>query len=369
MSSTHNIVSVLRSRVARNVYLWALNISLTFYLNAQNSLVYNYNFDSPWYYRVQIITIMLLASLTYLNNLVLVPRLLVKKKRLAYYSSIGTAIIITSLLHVLLLKEGTKHFDVDHMQQVGIMSTTVSSSFSFGDIANDMVAYILGHSVWIFLFTAAWYMNDYGKQQKIAEAAQRKQVEMELHFLKDQINPHFLFNTLNNLYGLALKKTDNAPDAILKLSSILRYLLYESNTGLVSVEKEKEIMQAYIELELLRITDTSGLKFSVNADGNYSIPPLLWLPVLENLFKHGTRTLADKYIADFNFSIREGSMRITSSNEYRGAATNGNGHSKAGGIGLENLRKRLAILYPGKHAIHQHKDDTTYTIDVQIALT
>ena len=92
----------------------------------------------------------------------------------------------------------------------------------------------------------------------------KKQVEIELDFLKNQINPHFLFNTLNNLYGLTLKKSDHAPDAILKLSMILRYMLYESNVDAIAFEKEKEIMQAYIDLELLRMEKGHDFHFMMH---------------------------------------------------------------------------------------------------------
>jgi len=336
-------------------------------MNATNSTAFGYDFNSPWYMRVQVAIILLLVTLTYINNLVLVPRLLVKKKRGTYGLLIALLIITVSILHTLVLKAGLQHFDVNNMQQVGIMSTNVSGSFSLLAVLNDMLPYVIGHSIWVFLFTAAWYMNDYSRQRRLAEAAQRRQVEMELHFLKNQINPHFLFNTLNNLYGLALKKNDSAPGAILKLSSILRYLLYESNSALVSFEKEKEIMQAYIELELLRITHTDGLRFAIQADRDYSIPPLLWLPVLENLFKHGTRIIEDRHEADFSFTIEENMVYIRSSNNHKGAAAvNGNG--KTGGIGLANLQKRLQLLYPGAHTIAQQKEDTTYSIQVQITL-
>ncbi len=368
MSNIKKWKHILGGRVARNLYIWLLNILITLYLNSNNSTAFGYDFNSPWYWRVQAAIIVLLVTLTYFNNLVLIPRLLMKQKRNRYFLIISLAIFSTAFLQVLVLKAGKQHFDVNDMQQVGIMSTIVSDSYTVPAILNDMLPYIVGHSIWILLFTAAWYMNDYSRQQHIAEAAQKKQVEMELHFLKNQINPHFLFNTLNNLYGLALKKTDNAPDAILKLSSILRYLLYESNSALISFEKEKEIMQAYIELELLRITDTQGLHFSVSADKDYSIPPLLWLPLLENLFKHGTKIIEDHYSADFKFNIKDNMVYIDATNKYKGVLQiNGNG--KAGGIGLDNLQKRLNLLYPGKHNIVQQKAEDTYTIHVQIALT
>src|SRR6185437_14342472 len=163
----------------------------------------------------------------------------------------------------------------------------------------DALLWIVTLALILFQFTMAWYMTDHAKQQKAIEAAKKKQVEAELNFLKSQINPHFLFNTLNNLYALAIKHSDKTPDTILKLSAILRYLLYESNVENISFEKEKEIMQAYIALELLRLSNSNNFTFSISSDNKCNIPPLLWVPVLENVFKHGTRIISDNNFVDY----------------------------------------------------------------------
>ena len=207
-------------------------------------------------------------------------------------------------------------------------------------------------------------MNDYSRQQKVLEAAQRKQVETELHFLKSQVNPHFLFNTLNNLYGLSLKKADTTPDAILRLSSILRYMLYESDAERVSFEKEKEIMQAYINLELLRLPANDDFRFVIESDREYMVPPLLWLPVLENVFKHATRVITDKYFIAYSATIKDGVLTIHTRNNYK---PNGNSATE-GGIGLSNLRKRLELLYPARHSIAAMPDGDAFVVELKVNL-
>jgi LytS/YehU family sensor histidine kinase len=198
------------------------------------------------------------------------------------------------------------------------------------------------------------------------DEAIKKQVETELNFLKSQVNPHFLFNTLNNLYALSLKKSDDTPDAILKLSSILRYTLYDSNVPLVSFEKEKEVMQAYIDIEMLRLTDTGNVHFSILGDGQRQVPPLLWLPVLENVFKHGAHQLNADFLVDFRFTVHGDILRIFSKNRARRIT---DADRKSGGIGLGNLRKRLELLYPGRHSIIAMPDENSnYIVDVQINL-
>jgi hypothetical protein len=362
------ISRALRSRLARNLYLWCLLLFIVLNLNYNNEQQDHYGIiQSPLYYWFIFIGMALQMAMTYGNNLVLAPRYLRHKKYGWYILYAFTMVFAVSLVYTFGVKICARYFDVDHVQQMGFVSSPVSKDWSFSSTLDDMSTYFMGNMLWVFIFTMAWYTNEYGRQQKIIDAAKRPQVATELHFLKNQVSPHFLFNTLNNLYGLALKKNDNAPDAILKLSSILRYLLYESNSPLVSFGKEKEIMQAYIELELLRITHTEGLHFHISADKDYSIPPLLWLPVLENFFKHGTRMIEDHYMADFSFTVENNTIHIISSNSHK-KATPVNGNGKAGGIGLENLQKRLALLYPGQHSITQQKEDTTYSIQVQIAL-
>ncbi len=360
------LARILRSRLARNIYLWIFLFYTVIQMNISNEKAFHYGIiTSAWYYPFLIASSLLQMALLYVNNLVLAPYFLTRKKYFLYLLSASVLIITISLCYTIGVKIAAPYLDVDHMQHIGFVSTPTLKGWDMDSIFRNTVTYIFGNALWVVIFTMAWYMNDYYKQQQLAEEAQRKQTETELNFLKSQINPHFLFNTLNNLYGLALKQADNAPDAILKLSSILRYLLYESNVDKIDFEKEKELMQAYIELELLRLSSAKGLEFSISADGQYTIPPLLWLPVLENLFKHGTRYISEDYKGSFVFAINNSTLSISSTNYYKGAIQIAD-DKNVGGIGLVNLRKRLQLLYPGKHAITEHKTEDTYSITVNI---
>ncbi len=126
-------------------------------------------------------------------------------------------------------------------------------------------------------------------------------------------------------------------------------------------------MNAYIDLELLRLSDVDQLHFTIVSDNNYHIPPLLWLPVLENVFKHATRVITDNYFIEYRFEILDHVLTIYSKNNYK---SNGSGQTKEknGGIGLENLKKRLSLLYPDKHAIETSNDDSFYTTELKIYL-
>ena len=352
------IIKVLNSRLARNIYFitaWLMSSKIDF-SGPRWKLFYASAVFS--YVPIQL----------YVNNFLLVPRFLAKKKYLLYSISIVLFTCCMAFVYAVTMKSmiyfhpGAKEGDVSLF-----LTSRIDGNFAFAAIVQQMQSYFGILLIMTFIFTMAWYMIDYSRQQKMLEEAKQRQLETELLFLKGQINPHFLFNTLNNLYGLAIKKADQAPDAILKLSAILRYLLYESDTQKVSFEREKEIMLAFIDLELLRLTNKENFTFSITSDAQVSVPPLLWLPILENVFKHGTRFISDDYKIDYRFAIQNSRLSIYSKNNYRSGAQAGS-LEKGGGIGLANLKQRLDILYPGKYTLTAGGENKEYITDLEILL-
>jgi len=363
--SYQNIITALRSRLARNIYLWIFLLYFVLELNTTNERVHHYGvIQSAWYPWIIIIGMLLQILLVYANNLVLVPRFLTRKKYVLYFSALFFVLFVVSGLYTIGLKIAQAHVNIDPLQQMGFVSSPVTTSWTSATVLSEMQTYFFGNLFWVLLFTMAWYMNDYSRQQKSAEEAWKQQTETELSFLKSQLNPHFLFNTLNNLYALSLKQSQATPDAILKLSSILRYLLYESGPEQIPFEKEKEMMLAYIDLELLRLKDKDRLNFTIAADKPCNVPPLLWLPVLENVFKHGTRIISSENFVDYQYLITGNTLLISSVNHYKPDT-----RSATTGIGLENLRKRLSILYPGKHLVNSRIEAHQYITEITIQLS
>jgi sensor histidine kinase YesM len=332
-----------------------------------NNLGNEFHYPAAWYYVFTGITLVFLLTLTYVHNLVIIPRLLARRKRSAYIWTTLAYTLLVSVVYTVVLKLIIQYFPLVKIYQITLISVPVSNSWQSAAFFDDIIGYFLAFIVWIFLFAMAWYMNNYSRQERTIEKIQKKQVETELDFLKSQINPHFLFNNLNNLYALAIKKSDKTPDAILKLSALLRYLLYESNRELIAFEKEREVIQAYIDLELLRFSDVQGIHFSVESDREYMVPPLLWLPVLENVFKHGVRIISDQILVDFSFSIHDGEVRIYSRNFYKKHLTREE-KTQHGGIGLTNLRKRLELLYPERHKYQVSREGDFYIVDISVWL-
>ena len=355
---------LLKSRAARNVYFWAIALYLAFALNTGNERLYHYGIiRSPWYGPVMSGVFVLQCVLVYGNNLWLIPAFLVKGRRLLYAVLALLLAGLVSMATVAVLKGAAPYLDIAHMQNPAYTMTDISPHWTAGAFLAEFQTFLLSNALWLFAFTMAWYLHDYARQQKALQQSEALRIKAELAFLKNQVNPHFLFNTLNNIYGLALKKEDSAPQAILKLSSLLRYLLYESDTASIPFRQERAAMEAYVEIELLRLPEDATLRLDIFADRDYSIPALLWMAQLENAFKHGTRLIGIPVSVDFRFRIEADVLRIMTVNNCMP------GEAGDGGIGLANLRKRLDILYPGRYSLECSRKEHSFTSSLNVQLT
>lgn len=207
-------------------------------------------------------------------------------------------------------------------------------------------------------FTAFWFKN-HQKQSEI----QRQKLQSELHMLKYQINPHFLFNTLNNIYTLVYKKSEKAPEAVLKLSNIMRYMIYETNTEYVDLKKELDYLHYFIDLQKLRLKDVSGIQYRVigNPEGKKIIPMLI-IPFVENAFKHSAASESNPQI-DIRIKIEERNLQFEIRNNTGRRKVISNSHS---GIGLENVKKRLELMYPQQHKLKIMNEKDSFTVDLHI---
>ena len=201
------------------------------------------------------------------------------------------------------------------------------------------------------------------KQQELLQAEKEK-VTAELQLLKAQVHPHFLFNTLNNIYSFSLENSPKTPGLVLKLSSLLSYMLYDCSDEKVLLEKEIEVMKNYIDLEKERYGNR--IEISSNIEGDIKdkfIAPLLLLPFLENAFKHGTSEQLERPWLSFDLAVRRNIMKckiVNSKNEL--IAVNEKG------IGIENVKKRLTILYPDKHEIRLTDEKNFFVVSLVVEL-
>ncbi|WP_299244175.1 histidine kinase [uncultured Aquimarina sp.] len=205
------------------------------------------------------------------------------------------------------------------------------------------------------------------KQKEVKELKDSVK-ESELQFLKSQINPHFLFNNMNNLYSYAIEKSPRTPEIILELSGVLRYMLYECKAKYVSLSKEVEQLENFINLGRLQIEGRGTVSFSKSIiQSNFRIAPLILIAFLENALKHGSSSQTGGIIIVVDIKITEnGLLYFTCSNTYKKQTNTNNLDS---GIGLENVKKRLAIIYPNAHTLQIKANEETYEVKLTIDLT
>ncbi|UOG74375.1 sensor histidine kinase [Hymenobacter tibetensis] len=205
--------------------------------------------------------------------------------------------------------------------------------------------------------TALRITNDYLRQQRNRREQERQQLLTELAMLKTQINPHFLFNTLNNIYSLTSRKSDKAPEAVLRLAEIMRYLLYESSTDTVPLSREIQHLNSFLDLQRLRLSASAqdAIRFEVTGaapDSAHPVAPLLLLPLVENAFKHGDLTARPVAVHISLNLTTEGLLRFSVLNYVAPADAERELPVQPGGVGLVNLRRRLELLYPGRYTLH-----------------
>ena len=194
--------------------------------------------------------------------------------------------------------------------------------------------------------------------------AQQDKITAELQLLKAQVHPHFLFNTLNNIYSFSLESSPKTPGLILKLSSLLSYMLYDCKTAEVRLEKELEIMKNYIALERERYGNNIDISWDVSGEvQDKFIAPLMMLPFIENAFKHGTSEQIEKCWLSIDIAVEGNRLKVKIAN-----SKNENANDRSNGIGIANVRKRLVFIYPGNHELKLSDEGPFFIVSLMIQL-
>lgn len=315
------------ARISRHTAFWVL--LMVFF-----TLLYG-SFADDYGRQLQLQLIFLPDKLlpTYITLYILVPRLLLKEKYTAF---------VLWLLGVL-LAAAFIHWTISyHIERVYYYNNESWGGFFYPAKIIKGVTYVYPYVILAFSikFLKHWY-----DQKQRTSKMEKGRLESELKFLRTQLHPHFLFNTLNNLYALTLKKSDQAPELVLKLSDLMDYMLYEcGDSELVPLEREVQFIRNYFEIEQLRYGDRLDIKLEVSGGlTGKQIAPMIFLPFLENAFKHGASADLDKVWIHVSITIEEDRLRFSMKNSkpLNGQPLNGNGH----GIGLKNLKRRLELQY------------------------
>lgn len=204
------------------------------------------------------------------------------------------------------------------------------------------------------------------RKNKESLELKNKVLEAETNALRSQINPHFLFNTLNNIYSLSQFDQDKTGKAILQLSDILRYVTYEANHNKVPLKREIENIESFIQLQLLKDPDESNLEIEIDQeDSGLQISPLLILPIIENCFKHANHHDKDKGWIRIKISTNDHTLKVETANTTKKKTSS---KQVAGGVGMENVKKRLNLLYPDKHELTVERQDLVYRTSLVMQL-
>jgi two-component system sensor histidine kinase LytS len=197
----------------------------------------------------------------------------------------------------------------------------------------------------------------------------KEQKENELRHLKAQLNPHFLFNTLNNLYGLSVAESKKLPDLMLKLSDLLRYSLYDTNQHYVALQKEADYIANYVELEKIRLNDSTDIRIEVEGDlTEQYIAPLLLIVFIENSFKHLSSAKGQQALVHISLSVQEKKLRLNVKNSIDPSFMPRQTDRRKGGLGLDNARQRLDLIYPRQYTLTSHKGPVSFEVNLQIEL-
>jgi two-component system LytT family sensor kinase len=271
------------------------------------------------------------AMIFYINYLYLIPVALAKLKILRYIS-LNMALVL--LLGVCL---ATVHYPNTNLNQFPFLKNVWIDSLN--------ITWFLTLSI-LIRFSTDWF-----RQKQLEKERENQQLKSELDFLKAQVNPHFFFNSLNNLYALSLKQAPETPETILRISRIMRYLLYETDVKEVPLAHEAEMIATYVSLQQLKNKSGENISMEIIGDlGSIQVEPLLLLPIIENIFKHGIEPI------NIELQVSPLIIQLKTINKIR------NSNEKiAGGIGLANLKRRLTLLYPNAHQLELQKNDDNFT--------
>jgi len=344
----------LRYRVWRHVLYWLLHIIFWTLLNnfilSRNSSSQDF---STWHNLFNVsIWLPVAIPYSYLMAYLIMPKFLLGEKFGQFIFAAllwivgGVAANYYYRVYILVPAQEAMHF-----------STIVRSGWQ---LTSFMLLLVHGTNVTILRLFKYWL-----KKQQEWMQAEKEKITAELQLLKAQVHPHFLFNTLNNIYSFSLENSPKTPELILKLSTLLSYMIYDCKVEEVRLEKEMEIMKNYVDLEKERYGNNIEISWSVEGDiKNKFIAPLLILPFLENAFKHGASEQIETPWLGVDISVKDDTLicKIANSkNEYVPYSNNG--------IGINNVKKRLEFIYPGKHELKMNDEANFFVVSLLIKMS
>lgn len=329
------------------------------------TIIYGIGFPSYWL-TVFIVLISLPPQIFFFYTVAYIgmPRLLYRKKYIAFFFFVTICMLISASVY--------------RIMEIFIVDPILFNAFRKNDPTyvwhkldgtfleqfmkhNYFISAIEQSNIVVWIAIAVKFFKMWYEKRQVA-------LQAELDFLKGQVHPHFLFNTLNNLYALTLKQSPQSPKIVLGLSEILRYMLYECNADTVMLKRDIDILESYVALEKVRYEDRLEMSFSMNGEiADQKIAPLLVLPLLENAFKHGASEDMDTPWININLQVKDNLFKFKIANS-KPEQQPSDAKKHFGKIGLGNVRKRLELLYPGAHLLRTVEEEDTFLAILEIQL-
>lgn len=379
-----NLKLLYKSRlfnVGLHIVVWTCFLFFPFF-------IYRIKIQHPWFFAREIVDNLFLIGVFYLNFYILIPRFFTLKKIVYYLSCVIFMLVFiimqSALTDYLFGKTYAVHGTPEaRSQEAGFIPPPAFARYrdkppiAFEDAMEkgaptfiDYVLFpeILRKSVFaalLMLFMSGFIKiaQEWFKSEQQREALKVENLNAELKFLKSQINPHFLFNCLNTIYSLAHKHSAQTEHAIVKLSTIMRYMIYESNEDKVQLQQELQYLEDYIDIQRLRMPEDIVVDYAVQGNPfGLRIEPMLLVPFVENAFKHGISYAEPSFIA-IAVAIEKNQVRLVVENSLFRKRV-----AEKGGIGLQNVRKRLELLYTEDHELEITEADNQFIVDLKIVL-
>ncbi|MCP4439939.1 MAG: sensor histidine kinase [Aureispira sp.] len=345
LSINERLYQFLSRRVVYHTLIWMVYLGFNLVNSYRSTEGFLFNLTNV------IIHTTFLGGLVYINLLFLIPKYLLTKRFFSYIGLLFFATIVTTPLELISLYWNLSPYP--KAQEL---------------LLNNQLAYFIFLFFAVCTSTILKIIKEWIVQQQIQRDLERRNLQSELSFLKSQINPHFLFNTLNSIYALSLKRSENAPNIVLRLSEMMRYMLYECNEKKVPLSREIQYIQNYLELERVRYGNKARIEFDfmIENPGQYQIAPLLFIPFLENSFKHGLSHHIDGTgFVEILLQVDENVLDFTIQNSKTDLKAE---RYFQGGIGLKNVNRRLELLYPNRYELEATDTDEAYIVNLTLEL-
>jgi len=339
-------MKIVRSTVLQHLLFWIICFYILLHLFASSSQLL------PIDYIYTVIFIITLMLPVYINLLLWIPRYLQQGSYIAYGVLVLATLGVGTYFNLILF---------DKLIDYVLPGYYFISYYEFTDLLKFFVTFITATS--LLKLSKEWIQLNESRERM--QQLEKEKLTAELRALMNQVNPHFLFNSLTVLYSLALRKAGETPEAIIKLSDILRYVIYESNAMYVSLQSEVKVLRDYIHLQRYRIGSEAAINFDVALEEDVSIAPMILLQLVENSFKHGIKgdtghtfinmqLKADQHQIDFVIENNKGQGEEFDKNQVKG-------------IGLHNIRERVRLLYGNKGIFEVAETANTFRVHLRIS--